>query len=60
MLFFSHRRKLENLFLKWCKDTDAANRPMNVVAFLQSNGLIDEDKALEFIKNTSVEVKSNG
>ena len=53
MLFFNHRRKLENLFLKWCKENGVANTPMSVVAFLQINGLIDEDKALEFVKNAN-------
>lgn len=51
MLFFSHRRKLETLFLKWCKENGVATVPMSFVAFLQINGLINEDKALEFVKN---------
>lgn len=60
MLYYTHRKKLGDLFLKWCKDTGAANRPMNVVAFLQIKGLINEDAALEFIKDAEpVDVNSN-
>ena len=67
MLYHIHRKKLGDLFLKWCKDTGAANVPMNVVAFLQLKGLINEDAALQFIKddqiqryiNTPVEVDPN-
>jgi len=59
MLLFNNRRKLESLFLKWCNENGVAKTPLSVVSFLQINGLINEDKALEFIKNAETDVKSN-
>ena len=54
VLVFSDRQKLENLFVNWCKENDAAECSLNVVTFLHINGLINEEKALEFIKNQYV------
>lgn len=50
MLLFSQRCKLQELFLKWCAENDVANTPMSVFAFLQINGLINEEKVNEFLK----------
>ena len=53
LLVFSERQKLEYLFLDWCEENGAVNCPLNMVAFLQINKLIDEAAALEFVKNHS-------
>lgn len=58
MIFFSQRKKLEELFLKWAKENGAATSPMNVVAFLQINNLLNEEKIREFLAEHETVVKS--
>ena len=53
MLVFSERKKLENLFIDWCKENDTYECPSNMIVFLQSNGLLNEEEALEFIKENA-------
>lgn len=50
MLFFSDRRKLEKMFKKWCDDNNLAFVPINMIAFLQWNDLINVNAAYEFLK----------
>lgn len=49
MLIFSKRLALEKLFLKWAKENGAATTPLNVVTFLQINGLLNEERTEEFL-----------
>ena len=56
MLLFSQRCKLQELFLKWCAENDVASTPMSVIAFLQVNGLIDETKTIDFLKENGYEI----
>lgn len=58
MLLFSQRKKLEELFIKWAKENGAATSPMNVVAFLQINNLLNEDRVFEFLSEYETVVKS--
>lgn len=56
MLLFSQRCKLQELFLKWCAENDVASTPMSIFVFLQDNGLIDERKTNNFLKENGYEV----
>lgn len=50
MLFFSKRKELENRYYDWVKENKVADCPFNVITFMSAHGLIDEEKALEFLK----------
>lgn len=56
MLLFSERRKLARLFDDWRARGEGgvtpANCPENVIAFLCSKGLINEEKAKEYLNTT--------
>lgn len=47
MLMFSERRQLAKMFDKWADENNAAKKPENVIAYLQSIGVIDTEKARE-------------
>jgi hypothetical protein len=49
MLFFSHRKKLGDLYLEWIDENDLLDCPQNMVLFMQINGLLNEDKAREML-----------
>ena len=55
MTVFSQRLKMEALFNKWCEENGIVKRPQNVIAFLDINGLIDEEKFHEFLKEHSTD-----
>jgi len=42
MILFSHRRKIENDFVKWCKEKGAAAIPSTMIAWLHSKKLLNE------------------
>lgn len=50
MLFFSERNNLAKLFEKWCKENNAAICSVNMVTFLETKGLLNEDKIKELLK----------
>lgn len=52
MIFFSDRLKLESLFYRWARGHNPMIKecPSSVISFLQSNGLLNEDKVKEFVK----------
>lgn len=47
MLMFPERRRLAKMFDKWAEKNNAAKKPENVIAYLQSIGVIDTEKARE-------------
>lgn len=51
MLCYSERRRLTEKYEVWCRENDALNCPFNVITFLVGKGLLDEEKALELIKD---------
>ena len=55
MLFFTDRLKLEKMFYRWARGHEPMIKecPMSVVSFLEGNGLLNEDKVKEFIKEES-------
>lgn len=57
MLVYSQRKKLEELFHKWAKENGVAMSPANVVAWLNTNGMIDKDKVVEFLSEHEVVMK---
>lgn len=50
-LTFSERRRLSAEFEKWADENDAMKKPESVIAYLQSIGAIDADKAREVLKS---------
>ncbi len=51
-LFFSHRKKLAELYDKWRKANNVLDCPFSVITFLVIEGLIDGEKALVLIKES--------
>lgn len=49
MIWFSQRQRLVNCFENWCRNEGLVQSATNLVAFLMLNGLLDEDKTLEFL-----------
>lgn len=47
MLVFSERRRLAKMFDEWADANNAAKKAENVIAFLQTLGVIDAEKARE-------------
>lgn len=56
MIHFSERLKFNILFDEWCSKNNALSCPMNVIAFLQSNGLITEERFKHFLEDKSIEM----
>lgn len=50
MLFFNHRRRLAMQFESWCKENGILYCAQSMVAFLQGEGLLDEEKVMEYLK----------
>ena len=50
MLWFHQRKRLEELFIAWALENDAAQTPMNMVAWMLKYNLLNVDAAIEFIK----------
>ena len=51
MLTFSQRGQLIELFLKWAKENNVNTSPFNVIVFLCTNNLMNEDRVTEFLSN---------
>lgn len=51
MIFFSKRMKLAELYKKWIKENMVLDCPFSVICFLSIHGLINEEKALNFIQS---------
>lgn len=54
MLMFSERRRLAKMFDEWADENNAANRPENVIAYLQTIGVIDVEKAREAMASDEI------
>lgn len=44
MIFFSQRLAIEKKFLKWCKANNVAEKPNSLIAFMEGNGWLNEEK----------------
>lgn len=52
MLFFGHRKALADEYEKWLAEhPEIKDCPINLIGFLVGHSLIDEEKAMEFIKS---------
>lgn len=51
MLMFSERRRLAAMFERWADGNDVAKNPVNVIAYLQIIGAIDNKRDREAIEN---------
>lgn len=49
-LVFSQRKDLAEAYKEWCLSNVVADCPLNVITFLQANGLLNVEKAKEFIQ----------
>lgn len=56
MIHFSERLKFNVLYNKWCSENNVLDCPMSVIVFLQSNGLITEERFKQFLKDNPVEL----
>lgn len=50
MMWFKDRNKLAKHFEKWAKENGASICPLNVITWLISVGLLDTDKAFEYLR----------
>ena len=51
MLFFDDRKKLDEKYKEWLKiNKEAKDCSFNVITFLETNDLFNEDKVEEFLK----------
>lgn len=54
MILFTQRLQIENLYLNWCEKHGVANKPNSMVAFMEGNNWLNEEKIvqdLEFMQN---------
>ena len=58
MLVYSQLLAIEKLFFEWCRKEGVAKTPLNVIAFLHVNNLLDKDRAVEFLANHEAVEKS--
>ena len=49
ILWYTQRRKLEKLFIKWAHENDVAQTPMSMVGWLMLNDLLDVEAAKKLI-----------
>lgn len=56
VIHFSERLKFSALFDKWCSENNVSKAPINVIVFLQNNGLITEERFRQFLKDNPVEL----
>lgn len=50
MLFFSKRQQLAEMYEKWAKENNVKDCAMSVISFLYANGLLDDEKSMQFLK----------
>ena len=54
MLLFNQRLKLRDLFYEWAdKERFGMRTPEQLLVFMVSNGLVDEEKTLKFINKNA-------
>ena len=56
MITFSERLKIAAIFREWCKEHKAEKSLENLVAFLQIQEALNEEKIKEVIKNGTREI----
>lgn len=49
MFFFKDRKRLADLFEKWCDEENATYSILNVIAFLQIHELLNVEKCEDFL-----------
>lgn len=57
MLIYSQLLAIEKLFFDWCKKEGVAKTPLNVIAFLHVNNLLDKDRVVDFLAEHKTVVK---
>lgn len=60
MLLFSHRLVLQRVFERWARERHADSSPMNVIAWMQQNELLNESDSEKLAKNHYHEFFGNG
>lgn len=50
IIHFSERIKVGELFKQWCKELGASPSPINMIVFLEANGLLNEEAFRAFLK----------
>ena len=59
ILFFSARRKLSIMYQEWIEKNGIDDSPFSVISFLTGHGLINTDKAYDYIESGGEE-RQNG
>lgn len=61
MLFFSDRLKLEKMFYKWARSQTPMVKecPNSLIAFLEGNSLLNEEKVRHFIEKSSKQIPTS-
>lgn len=54
MLMFSHRLQIEELYLKWIKENGVADKPNSLIAYMEVNGWLNEERILTDLKIADV------
>lgn len=47
---FTERKTIEKEFLKWAEQNNIATTPVNVIAYLEMNKLLDMNKITKFLE----------
>ena len=55
MIFYGDRARIADEFERWAQERGAQSCPLNVVTFLMSRGLLDEERAVEYLKELEAE-----
>lgn len=50
VLLFSHRLRIEKMFIQWCKNERVLCAPQTLVAFMQGKGWMNEQRVLADLK----------
>ena len=54
MTWFSQRLKLQEVYTEWCKENNVLDCAMSVITFLDTNGMVDEDGVLDYLRSIDI------
>jgi hypothetical protein len=59
MLVFNKRKQLENKYLEWINENHIEDCAFNMVSFFAVIGVLDEQKAIEYLQREEEKDESN-
>ena len=60
MFFFKDRKRIDELFKKWCEENEGSYCSYNMICFLQAEGLLNIEKCKEFISKEEMNDDDEG